>query len=148
MFMIIAFCRIDDTLKAILYGKRLPQRGPTPALSDSEVPILEVVGEYLEFTQDLALNGISAVTAPTCFQPWLGCTAALSSVSRLIYGWLGNWSDSHSWIPRSTTPLLPWWTASLCSASGGSVRPSLPVPQVQRGGGFWLGHPGPSVYAF
>jgi hypothetical protein len=55
LFIITAFCRIDDTLKAMFNGQRFRQRGPIPALSDAEVLTLEVVGEYLGFTQDLAL---------------------------------------------------------------------------------------------
>jgi DDE family transposase len=54
-FMITAFCWMDDTLKAAFGGQRLRQRGPMPALSDAEVLTMEAVGEYLGFTQDLAL---------------------------------------------------------------------------------------------
>ena len=46
---------IDDTMKDILGGRRLRQRGPAPALSDSEALTIEVVGEYLRLHQDKAI---------------------------------------------------------------------------------------------
>ena len=55
LFIIAVFCRIDDTLKDLLQGKRLRQRGPAPVLSDAEVVTMEAVGEYLGFSQDTAL---------------------------------------------------------------------------------------------
>lgn len=56
-FIITAFCIIDDTMNDILqHGRlRLRQRGPKPALSDSEVLTIEVVGEYLSLHQDKAI---------------------------------------------------------------------------------------------
>jgi hypothetical protein len=54
MFMITAFCWIDDALKATFEGQSLRQRGPTPTLPDAEVLTMEVVGEYLGFGQDQA----------------------------------------------------------------------------------------------
>lgn len=53
--IIAVFCRIDDTMKALFQGHRLRQRGPMPALPDSEVLTMEVVGEYLGLSQDTAL---------------------------------------------------------------------------------------------
>jgi hypothetical protein len=55
LFIIAAFCRIDDILKTAFGGHRLRQRGPMPGLSDSEVLTMEAVGEYLGFSQDQAL---------------------------------------------------------------------------------------------
>lgn len=55
LFIITAFCWMDDILETTFNGQRLRQRGPMPTLSDSEVLTMEVVGEYLGFTQDLAL---------------------------------------------------------------------------------------------
>ena len=54
-FIITTFCMIDDTLKELLGGRRLRQRGPMPALADSEVVTMEVVGEYLSLDQDKAI---------------------------------------------------------------------------------------------
>jgi hypothetical protein len=55
MFIITAFCWMDDILKATFKGQRLRQRGPEPTLSDAEVLTMEVVGEYLGLGQDQAL---------------------------------------------------------------------------------------------
>lgn len=55
LFIITAFCWIDDILKVTFRGQPLRQRGPMPALADAEVLTMEVVGEYLGFSQDLAL---------------------------------------------------------------------------------------------
>jgi hypothetical protein len=55
LFMITAFCWIDDTLRTMFKGQRLRQRGPMPTLSDAEVLTIEVVGEYLGLSQDQAL---------------------------------------------------------------------------------------------
>ena len=54
-FIITTFCMIDDTMKDILGNRRLRQRGPAPALSDSEALTIEVVGEYLRLHQDKAI---------------------------------------------------------------------------------------------
>lgn len=53
--IVAVFCRIDDTLRCILREQRLRQRGPQPALSDAEVLTMEVVGEFLGFSQDTAI---------------------------------------------------------------------------------------------
>jgi hypothetical protein len=49
--IIIVFCLIDDRLD----GERIRQRGPKPKLSDSEVPTIEVVGEFLGIDADQGL---------------------------------------------------------------------------------------------
>ena len=54
-FIITTFCMIDDTLKELLGSRRLRQRGPAPALADSEVLTMEIVGEYLSLDQDKAI---------------------------------------------------------------------------------------------
>lgn len=54
-FIITAFCWIDDTLNTLFAHRGLRQRGPKPALADSEVITMEVVGEYLGLSQDAAL---------------------------------------------------------------------------------------------
>ena len=41
-FIITAFCIIDDTMNDLLQHTRLRQRGPKPALSDSEVLTIEL----------------------------------------------------------------------------------------------------------
>jgi hypothetical protein len=50
--IVTVYCWVTDTLKQILGGKRLRQRGFEPMLSDSEVITMEVVGEFLSIDQD------------------------------------------------------------------------------------------------
>jgi hypothetical protein len=52
---IIAVWRMDDALKTLFQEKPLRQLGPAPVLSDAEVLTMEVVGEFLGFSQDTAL---------------------------------------------------------------------------------------------
>ncbi len=54
-FIITVFCIIDDTMKQLFGTIRLRQRGPAPALSDSETLTMEIVGEYLSLNQDKAI---------------------------------------------------------------------------------------------
>ena len=54
-FIVAAFCIIDDTFRQLLGTVRLRQRGPAPALADSEVLTMEMVGEYLSLNQDKAI---------------------------------------------------------------------------------------------
>ena len=54
-FIITAFCIVDDAMKQLLGTRRLRQRGPAPALADSEVLTMEMVGEYLSLNQDKAI---------------------------------------------------------------------------------------------
>lgn len=54
-FIITAFCLVDDLMTTLLRERKLRQRGPAPSLADSEVLTMEVVGEYLGFSQDKAL---------------------------------------------------------------------------------------------
>ena len=48
------FCLVDDEMKA-LDLPRLRRRGPEPALADSEVLTIEIVGEFWELDKDRAL---------------------------------------------------------------------------------------------
>ncbi|MDQ3803538.1 MAG: IS982 family transposase [Acidobacteriota bacterium] len=50
--IVSAFCLVDDALAAELAGRRLRRRGPRPALADSEVLTMEVVGEFLGLDQE------------------------------------------------------------------------------------------------
>jgi Transposase DDE domain len=50
--IVAVFCVIDDALPQLLGQQRLRQRGPSPALADSEVLTMEVVGEFLGLDQD------------------------------------------------------------------------------------------------
>ena len=52
--IIAVFCLIDDTLRQAA-PERLRQRGPRPALCDSEVLCIEVVGEHLGLDRDSEL---------------------------------------------------------------------------------------------
>lgn len=57
-FIITVFCHMDDALRECLKrlgGVRLRTRGPHPTLSDSEVLTMEIVGQYLGFSQDKAI---------------------------------------------------------------------------------------------
>lgn len=53
--IVTVFCLIDDALITLLAQQPLRQRGPQPRLADSEVLAMEVVGEYLGFSQDKAI---------------------------------------------------------------------------------------------
>ncbi len=53
--IVTVFCTIDDALRAVLDRKRLRGRGPAPALTDTEVLTMEVVGEYLALDCDRAI---------------------------------------------------------------------------------------------
>lgn len=50
-YMITVYCFIDDWLQ----GQRIRQRGPQPTLYDSEVLMMEIVGEFLGIDTDVAL---------------------------------------------------------------------------------------------
>jgi len=62
-FIITVFCHMDDAFRRCLSQlgemgvahSRLRQRGPRPALWDSEVLTIEVVGQYLGLSQDKAI---------------------------------------------------------------------------------------------
>ena len=54
-FIIEVFCLVDDGVKDLTNGLRLRHRGFAPALSDSEVITLEIVGEFLGKDADTAL---------------------------------------------------------------------------------------------
>ena len=51
-FIIAVFCLIDNELKNILAGAKLRNKGPSPALEDSEVITMELVGEFLGKDRD------------------------------------------------------------------------------------------------
>ncbi|MCB1075832.1 MAG: IS982 family transposase [Simkania sp.] len=54
-FIIAVFCFIDDEMEKFLKGKKLRARGKKPALEDSEVLTMEVVGEFLGHDGDKAI---------------------------------------------------------------------------------------------
>jgi hypothetical protein len=54
-FIIEVFCLIDDELKKLLRTGKLRCRGPSPALEDSEVITMEIVGEFLGKDGDKAI---------------------------------------------------------------------------------------------
>lgn len=54
-FILIIFCWVDDELRILLRNIRLRQRGFAPALSDSEVITMEVVGEFLGYDTDVQI---------------------------------------------------------------------------------------------
>ncbi len=53
--IVSVYCLLDDELQEWLSGRTLRQRGPKPTLSDAEVLSIEVVGEYLGFSEDKEL---------------------------------------------------------------------------------------------
>ncbi len=54
-YIITVFCLIDDNLEKLLNGRKLRQRGPLPALLNSEVLTMEIVGEFLGKDCDKAI---------------------------------------------------------------------------------------------
>lgn len=54
-FIIAVFCLVDETLAALLDGRRLRQRGPAPVLADGAVLTIDTVGACLGLDQDEAL---------------------------------------------------------------------------------------------
>ena len=54
-FIIAVFCVVADELKNLLSGRRLRKRGFPPALEDSEVITMEIVGEFLGMDTDKAI---------------------------------------------------------------------------------------------
>src|SRR4051812_30702677 len=50
------FCLVDDFVHDLCRGRRLRRRGPTPALADSEVLTVEIVGEFLGLDTDQGLH--------------------------------------------------------------------------------------------
>jgi hypothetical protein len=55
-FIVAVFCLVDDFVRDLCRGWRLRQRGPAPALADSEVLTIEAVGEFLGLDTDRALH--------------------------------------------------------------------------------------------
>ncbi len=55
--IIKTFCLVDDTMKKITKNLKIRQRGPAPALSDSELVTMEILGEFCGFDTD---DGIHA----------------------------------------------------------------------------------------
>lgn len=51
-FIIWMFCRVDDNILRVLNGQKLRSKGFPPALSDSEVIVMEIVGEFLGIDTD------------------------------------------------------------------------------------------------
>jgi hypothetical protein len=55
-FIIAVFCCVDDLLKEVTEGRRIRQKGFAPALSDSEVITMEIVGEYQGLDADCKMT--------------------------------------------------------------------------------------------
>lgn len=51
-FIINVYCLVDETLKNLMVGQKLRERGFKPSLSDSEVITMEVVAEFLGIDTD------------------------------------------------------------------------------------------------
>lgn len=46
-FIVVVYCLVSDLFASIVGDQRLRRRGPMPALTDSEVITMEIVGEFL-----------------------------------------------------------------------------------------------------
>lgn len=51
-FIINVYCLVDEMLSTLLQGQRMRQRGFPPKLSDVEVIIMDIVGEFLGYDID------------------------------------------------------------------------------------------------
>jgi len=108
-FTIAVYCRIDAALAARQRDpgwQRLRRRGPAPALADSEVLTMEVVGEFLGLDQDTAIVAYFRREHPDWFP-------ALSRVHRTTFArqaanlWVVKermWQDLLEHIPHD--PML------------------------------------------
>jgi hypothetical protein len=54
--IVAVFCIVDDFVRDLCRGRRLRQRGPAPALADSEVLTVEIVGEFVGLDTDRGLH--------------------------------------------------------------------------------------------
>jgi hypothetical protein len=64
--IVAVFRLVDDFVHDLCRGRRLRRRGPTPVLADSEVPTVEIVGEFLGLDTDQARTPTSGATSATC----------------------------------------------------------------------------------
>jgi len=55
-FIIKTYCLVDDTMKKVTNNIRIRRRGPSPALSDSEVVTMEIVGEFCGIDTDEGIH--------------------------------------------------------------------------------------------
>jgi hypothetical protein len=54
-----SYCLVDELLAALASNpdwRRLRQRGPAPMLADGEVLTIAVMGEFLGYDQDVAID--------------------------------------------------------------------------------------------
>ena len=71
-FIIAVFCLVEEEFKKMLAGKKLRSRGERPALEDSEVLTMEIVGEFLgkdgdkaiwEYFKEILINSFTRASA-------------------------------------------------------------------------------------
>jgi hypothetical protein len=108
--LLVVFCLVDDQLKALNLG-RLRARGPAPALADSEVITIEVVGEFwgLDADRDLFRHFRAYHTAefPALARvhrtTFARQAANLWRVKQLLQGRLAGWlsGDDPRWLVDS-----------------------------------------------
>lgn len=84
--IITVFCRVGEAVKQVLKGERLRRSGPEPALSDSEVLTLEVVGAFLKLAEDQDIHDYFRRHYPTSSPRCRGYTALPSSARRRTSG--------------------------------------------------------------
>ena len=71
-FVIVVYCMVDDLYGAVVGNVRLRARGPAPGLSDVDVIVMEIVGEFLGYHHDEKLWVYSMCAKPRCGpSPWI-----------------------------------------------------------------------------
>lgn len=69
-FIITVYCLIDDEVKKITYTHALCTRGFEPKLSDSEVIMMDIVGDFLAKTRTQVSGVILKNIGAHGFQDW------------------------------------------------------------------------------
>src|SRR3712207_9006615 len=73
-FIVSVFCLTDDWLRKV---RRIRRRGPEPTLADSEVLIMEIVGEFLGIDTDEGIYRSEEHTSELQSRQYLVCRLLL-----------------------------------------------------------------------
>lgn len=95
-FVVAVYCLVDDALHAQPHGRQLRRRGFAPALSDSDVVTMLVVGEFLGHDTD---TGIWAYFG----RHWRAWFPGLGSRSQFARQAANLWAvvqQAHAWVAR------------------------------------------------
>jgi hypothetical protein len=136
--LIIWFCVIDDGLKALWHGQRLRQRGPAPILADSEVIMMEVVGEYLGVRTDSAIFTFFRSHSQAFFPKlahlhratFVRQAANLYRVKERLWRWIGEdifFDPQFSIVDSLALHVCPFRRAPRCQRFGGEAAQYLRV---------------------